>query len=160
MQYATPEDLAVWLEPDPVPANANRLLRAASALVRRDTAGAVYSTDADGTPTRPVVATAFLEATLAQVEAWAANGIDPAKGVAQLPRVIQSKGADGRSVTYADGGGRAALEALASGSVLVDQARTILGNAGLLSNRIVAEPGYARDVEVISYDPVTGVLDR
>lgn len=160
MQYATPDDLGVWLDPDPVPANANRLLRAASGLVRSTTAGAVYHADAEGLPTSSRVATAFLEATLAQAEAWAANGIDPAKGVAQLKRVVQSKGADGRSVTYADNGGRAALEALASGSVLVDQARTILSNAGLISNRIQAEGGYVRDVEVIGYDPTTGVLER
>jgi hypothetical protein len=160
MQYATPADLGVWLDPDPAPANANRLLRSASGLVRNATAGARYAVDADGLPTDPRIATAFLEATLAQAEAWAANGIDPTKGVAQLKRTVQSKSADGRSVTYADNGGRAALEALASGTELVGQARSILSNAGLISNRIQATPGYVRDVEVVSYDPTTGVLDR
>jgi hypothetical protein len=160
MQYATPDDLAVWLDPDPAPANANRLLRAASGLVRDATAGARYAVTPEGLPAATGVATAFLEATCAQAEAWVASGVDPTKGVAQLPRLIQSKSADGTSVTYGDSGGRAALEALASGTSLVGQARSILSNAGLISNSIQAVSPQARVVEAVSYDPTTGVLDR
>lgn len=165
--YATPTDLARWItgrddatDAD-APSNAARLLRYASGLVRRATAGDVYATDELGLPTAPLIRLAFLEATCTQAEQWSTNGIDPTKGVAQLPRIVMSKGADGRSVTYGDSGGRAALEEMASGTMLGDQAGQILSSAGLRGNRVQASPsGVVRDVEVIGYDPTTGVLDR
>lgn len=69
MPYATPAELADWLEPKPAPANAERLLERASRDVDSELKCAVYPVDAAGMPTAQVDIIALREATLEQV-AW------------------------------------------------------------------------------------------
>jgi hypothetical protein len=68
MAYATVEDLAAFLDPDPVPANAARLLERASTKLDRLLIGAVYDTDADGLPADPALAAVFREAVCIQAQ--------------------------------------------------------------------------------------------
>jgi len=124
--YATPEQLAVWTG-EAAPANAARLLRSASLLVRRATLTAVYYTDAQGMPTDPDVAAAFRDATCSQADTWATLGIDPAKGAADMLPVTKSIGT--ATITYATASvttarGTAAVQ-------LTREARLILAEAGL-----------------------------
>lgn len=76
--YATTEQLAEVL--DPLPANAARLLRRASAKVDELLLTAVYDVDADGMPTGDTVKAALVEATCAQVEWWGEIGDDTGSG--------------------------------------------------------------------------------
>lgn len=67
--YATTADLVTYLEPDPVPANADRLLARASEILDGALIGAVYKTDATtGMPTDTDVVDALRNATCAQVQ--------------------------------------------------------------------------------------------
>jgi hypothetical protein len=71
--YATPADLAAWLETDP-PADADRLLRRASDLLDATVYGA-YAVDAGtGLPADPAAAAALRDAACAQVEFWVEVG--------------------------------------------------------------------------------------
>lgn len=78
--FATPRDLADYLNPDAdpgtaePPANAKRLLRNASREVSRITMASIYDTDVDGMPTEDTIAAAFAEATCAQAEWAIGNG--------------------------------------------------------------------------------------
>ena len=69
--YATPEELAEHLAPDPAPADpvAERLLVRASRDVRRATVSARYETDDEGAPTDADILEAMQTATLEQA-AW------------------------------------------------------------------------------------------
>ncbi|KKI18715.1 MULTISPECIES: hypothetical protein [unclassified Leucobacter] len=64
--YATKEQLEVYLEGEPVPDGAARLLRSASRDVDDMLLTAVYAVDAAGMPTDPGVAEALREATCLQ----------------------------------------------------------------------------------------------
>ncbi|WP_448319235.1 hypothetical protein [Streptomyces sp. CO7] len=72
--YATEADLTDYLDPDPVPANAARLLNRASAKLDQLLIGAVYDTDDDGLPTDPALAEVFREAVCIQAAYIAALG--------------------------------------------------------------------------------------
>jgi hypothetical protein len=75
--YATVDDLTDWLDPDPVPANAEKLLaRATRYLDNVLLKTSVYDVDEDGLPTEEKVITALRDATCAQVEWWAAHSDD------------------------------------------------------------------------------------
>lgn len=84
--FATPQQLADYLNPDEAPgtveppANAARLLRAASREVSRITVASEYATDVNGMPTDPAITAAFREATCAQAEWAIANGDDTGDG--------------------------------------------------------------------------------
>ncbi|MEU6033976.1 hypothetical protein ABZ801_01060 [Actinomadura sp. NPDC047616] len=73
--YATPDDLAAWLDA-PAPHGAARLLRVASQIVDDMLIGAIYETTDDGAPTDPEVANRLREATCAQAAYLAALGDD------------------------------------------------------------------------------------
>lgn len=103
--YATTAELKAFLglDPgDPDPANATRYIRTASGLVTEAILAAVYRVDENGVPTDATKAAACRDATLIQVEAWIASGIDPALGTAQVKRAVKTKAASngGLSVTY------------------------------------------------------------
>lgn len=131
--YATTADLTAWTGL-PVPDNADRLLRAASMLVRGATRTAVYSTTPAGLPRDEDVAEAFRDATCAQAEAWAQQDIDPDNPTAG-PRVAQSKSIGSASVTYADAGQIVGSRADAA-RTLGPTALAILADAGLTNGRV------------------------
>lgn len=128
--YATENELAVWLTPDPVPANAAGLLRSASGLIRSETKRARYDTDTDGYPRDTRVREAFREATMAQAKFWADHKIDPSLGAAGVKPVAVSKSIGGASVQYEPGATAAKASAVAG---LAPDAYYILDDAGLLS---------------------------
>lgn len=119
MAYATLEQLAEHLDPDPAPANSQRLLDRASRDVDSELLCAVYDVDASGMPTKQEHIDALREATLEQVSWRLSQGDDDG-----LPSGYQSVSIG--SVTLSRGSG-------ATGGVvrLGDQARQILASAGL-----------------------------
>lgn len=123
--YATEQDLTEW--PVTPTGHEQAALRAASALVEDATLTAIYDVDADGMPTDPDVRAAFRDATLAQVEAWAALGIDPRKGAAGATAagVVTGKSIGGASITRT-AHARAGDDRAAAVSTLTGQAATIL----------------------------------
>ncbi|MDX3712736.1 hypothetical protein PV733_28115 [Streptomyces europaeiscabiei] len=68
MAYATVEEFTDFLDPDPVPANAARLLDRASTKLDKLLLGAVYETDEDGLPTDTALADVFREAVCIQAQ--------------------------------------------------------------------------------------------
>lgn len=96
--YATDAELGAWC--NPLPDNADTLLRDASALVRKATRNDIYDVDAAGKPTDPDVIEAFRDATCKQVAIWAANDIDSNKGAAGLEQLPASSSIAGASVSY------------------------------------------------------------
>ncbi|MFL1440401.1 head-tail connector protein [Nocardiopsis protaetiae] len=64
--YATPAQLAEWLELEDPPAGATLALRDASLVIDGLLVGVVYDTDETGAPTDPDVAEVLMEATCAQ----------------------------------------------------------------------------------------------
>lgn len=140
LTYATPEELAAWIDPDadPTPArptNAAKLLRTASGLVDDALIASLYATDDTGLPTMPKVLQAVKDATCEQAAAWVLAGIDPALGASQLKRVVQSKSLSGVSVTYQASLSDAYKATLADARELTPAAWSILQRAGLLTNR-------------------------
>ncbi len=132
--YATADDLATWISPATVPANATGLLRSASGLIRHATKQALYAT-VDGAPSLPDVAAAFRDATTAQAKFWADNGVDPSLGAAGVAPVAASKSIGGASIAYADA--TAAAEARAGAAdTLAPDAFYILNDAGLLGGMV------------------------
>jgi hypothetical protein len=96
--YATDAELGAWC--NPLPDNADTLLRDASALVRKATRNDIYDVDAAGKPTDPDVIEAFRDATCKQVAIWAANDIDPNKGVSGIEQLPASSSIASGSVSY------------------------------------------------------------
>ncbi|MCX5234441.1 hypothetical protein OG824_04230 [Streptomyces prunicolor] len=68
MAYATVEEFTDYLDPDPVPDNAARLLNRASKRLDSVLIGAVYETDENGLPTDPDLVEVFREAVCIQAQ--------------------------------------------------------------------------------------------
>lgn len=141
MNYATPAELATYLDPDsenPTPPPlATVLVRKASQLVLDATAGAPYGVDEDGYPVDAYLRNAMREATLEQASAWSLHGIDPRKGAAGAPRRVSSKALNGAQASYvADPQADTALSALWAGDSLTSAALAVLRNAGLITTRV------------------------
>lgn len=66
--YATVEEFTSFLDPDPVPDNARRLLTNASRRLDGLLIGARYDTDTNGMPTEPDVIDLFREAVCLQAQ--------------------------------------------------------------------------------------------
>lgn len=128
--YATTEELSNWLGNE-LPANADRLLRYANALVRRATLTAVYETDLDGSPADAAIAQALRDATTAQVEVWLSLSIDPVAGAADGGRVVASKALGPANIQYATYAATAEARARAARR-LCDLSYSILLDAGLV----------------------------
>jgi hypothetical protein len=96
--YATDAELGAWC--NPLPDNAETLIRDASGLVRKATRNDIYDVDAAGKPTDPDVIEAFRDATCKQVAIWAANDIDSNKSVAGIEQIPASSSIAGGSVSY------------------------------------------------------------
>jgi hypothetical protein len=143
--YATPADVAEYMTGDRASAplsNAAPLIRHASRLVLKATRAAVYRINpTTELPLDPKLVATFREAVCAQVEAWASNDIDPAKGRSQVKPAVASKSAGGLSVSYTQDQAAALQRSdLASGNILVPAAWDILSDGGLLSTNLQA-PG-------------------
>jgi hypothetical protein len=129
--YATSTDLATWTGTT-APANAAQLLRSASLLVREATMAACYDVDDTGLPSDATLLQAFNDATCAQAAFWAANGIDPGKGVAGI-KLATSKSIGSANVGYANG--TIAIQAAADSiTSLVPDAARVLADIGLITN--------------------------
>lgn len=133
--YATPTDLADWLD-TPAPPNATVLLRRASVLVTKACRNDVYDTTPAGLPTDDDLLEAVRDACCEQASVWNANGIDPIAGVGGLTPNLSSTGIDGATLAYST----AAIDAARTGSLdaLTTSALDILRNAGLASARVVS----------------------
>lgn len=68
MPYATVADFTAFLDPDPVPANAARLLDRASEVLDELLIGVRYDTDELGAPTDPQLVELFRKATCLQAQ--------------------------------------------------------------------------------------------
>jgi len=68
MAYATVEEFTDFLDPDPVPVNASRLLDRASTKLDQLLIGAVYETDEDGLPTDTALTAVLKEAVCLQAQ--------------------------------------------------------------------------------------------
>ncbi|TDD90777.1 hypothetical protein [Actinomadura rubrisoli] len=125
MAYATVTELTGFLDPEPVPAGAARLLDRASRDVDLALECAIYAVDAGGLPTDAGIAATLKEATLEQaawrIENGEEHGIASPAGSAAIGSV---------NVT------RAASGAAGSGSVgdLGAQAYNVLRLAGLAAD--------------------------
>lgn len=128
--YATPSDLMPdWL--DEIPANATRLIRAASVMVEDTTRLALYATDTQGLPTEPEVIEAFRDAVCNQVAIWHAGELDPNAGAAGQALYVKSQTVDGGSVTLE---GHVSVEERTKAATGLDNSTLmILRNAGLLT---------------------------
>ncbi|GAB3598654.1 hypothetical protein GCM10027586_00820 [Kineococcus gypseus] len=133
--HASTNDLLGWLDDGELPRNAERLLRSASLLVTDATRAAVYPTRPDGTPLVQATSDALRDATCAQVAAWLALGIDPAKGAAGVAPQASSKSIGGASVQYAVYASTAEAAAR-SATTLCDEAARLLAHAGLLTAQV------------------------
>lgn len=77
MAYATVDELTDWLDPEPVPDGAARMLaRATRYMDNVLLKTAVYPVDDNGLPTEEAHINAMREACCALVEWWAENGDD------------------------------------------------------------------------------------
>lgn len=135
--YATPGELAAWLDPEPSPANAAGLLRSASGLIRSETKTAIYTTDAEGYPTDTSTREAFRVATMAQVKFWSDSSINPALGAAGVQPLAASKSIGGASIAYSVYAATAEARANSAGALGPD-AFYILEDAGLLGGDVVS----------------------
>lgn len=160
--YATPEDLARWIDPDATapepPANATLLLREATNTVLDVLGGSVYATDRlTGLPTDAATLVAIQSAVLQQAADLASNGIDPRKADGGLRPEVASKSLAGMSVSYVQNGSAAATRAALAGGQVSSGAWGYLDRAGLLTSRVSTLPVLA-DTYVADrpIDPDTG----
>jgi len=140
MIYATTDELLNAPGVQEAPADPEGLLSAASALVTRVTAGAVYATFEDGTARDPRIRAALRGAAIAQAKFWAAHDLDPAAGALGAVSggaVVSSKSIKGASVSYDTGAAREYQAARAAALVaLCPPALLVLEAAGLTSGRV------------------------
>lgn len=126
--YAESHDLADHMAE--VPDDAEVLIRFASVLVRRATRFDVYDTTPAGMPDDPWIIDAFRDATCVQAAMWAANGVNPAAGVAGVDGGVDSSTIAGATVKYNTSH---VDEARASVDTLAPMALAVLRAEGLAS---------------------------
>lgn len=119
--YATPADFNALGAADLSVPEINRLLGAASRLVRNATRAAIYDTDSAGKPSDPDILAAFVEATTLHARAMLDAGItNPAAGAtAGAAATVSSASILGASITYGTG-------SAASGSTVTDDRAALL----------------------------------
>lgn len=163
-EYATPEELATWIDPDATdptpPPNAMLLLRTAAATIESCTMGSVYTIGTDGLPTAAPAALAMKHAVLQQAADLATNGIDPTKADGGLRPEVASKSLAGMSVSYVQNGAAAATRAALAGGQVSPGAWGYLDRAGLLTSRVSTLPGVGIDTYLLPgpFDTSTGRL--
>lgn len=110
--YATEEDLITYTGDVHTPDNVDRLIAAASALVRRATRTAHYSTTPAGAPSDADIADGFRDAVCAQIQWWSDNEIDPQTATARIGSGVKSKSIGSASITYEDTSAATAVAAV------------------------------------------------
>lgn len=130
--FATADQLTSWAGySNPQSISVDALLRSASLRVAEAVKTAIYDVDDLGAPTDADLVDAMRDATCAQAAAMAANGVNPAGGVAGASGAVQASSIGSASVQYAvasnAGSTRQALL-----TQLTDEAAMILSNAGLI----------------------------
>lgn len=122
--YATPEQLADWLDVDDEgsPDNAAGLLRSATVLVAEACNLSPYIGAAGDSP--------LADATCAQVASWIALGVDPNKSGLDLPGPVKQSDILGAKVVRDTTALSALMSEVADG--LCGEAEAILRQAGLL----------------------------
>jgi hypothetical protein len=129
--YATSADLADWMTPTALPANAAQLLRTASMTVHEATMTSYYDVDGTGLPTDATTLQAFKDATCAQAAALSLAGIDPLSGGVLKSGVASQKAVGSARIDYADATAAAASrQALTTD--LCTEAHRILQQAGIM----------------------------
>lgn len=114
----------------------DRMINYASALMRRETRGALYSVDETGMPTNERIRDAFKYATSAQVQAWVeADIVDQLDtGGATSEALVASSSNNGSSVTMDYSESTKARENLLGGGLALG-AMLLLEDAGLTSGK-------------------------
>lgn len=130
MQYATLAQLAGFVYDNEastgqLPPDASRLLKRASELIQDHTVTAVYSTLADGTPRDSRIATAFQNATCAQVEYWLTGDEED-----DIQGPLQGMSTGSQQQQYGAGQNRA------TPMYLAPRAARLLRNAGLMNANV------------------------
>lgn len=137
--YADVDDLEGWVQDD-VPDNADLLIRSASLLVRRATAGDYYDVDVAGKPSDVDLLQAFNDAVCAQVASWVALGIDPAAGAGgAVTAAVASSSLLSGSVTYntsATTSTPIVAARIAAATALCDESIQILQQAGAAASAV------------------------
>lgn len=123
--YATATDLTNWLAPDAAPANADRLRRSATLVIAEAANRDPYTDAPTGTDVAPL-----RDAVCAQVAAWIAAGVDPAKLGVLDEAPVKKASINGADVEY-DTKTQTEARSLAARE-LAPQAESILMAAGLL----------------------------
>lgn len=136
--YCTVDDIAENVPGDVLPDDRKvieRMIKFASAIIRRHTVSAVYRVTKDGAPFEQSIKEAFQSATIAQVRAYLEAKLTMAvfSGGIGLEPTVAASSANGASVTFSDSGSDAAVKNLLHGG-LCKEAWLYLADAGLLDN--------------------------
>lgn len=127
MAYATVEEFTDYLDPDPAPTTAARLLRDSSEIIDSLLIGAMYATDDSGMPTEADVIDALKRATCAQARYTLELG--------------DETGAKGQYASWSTGGVSVTRAYAVAGSNqlqrVAPQAVLILRSEGLLPSYVV-----------------------
>ncbi|MEK0056847.1 hypothetical protein [Corynebacterium sp. KPL2825] len=117
-------------------AQLDRMISLASAIMRRETRGALYAVDEAGMPTNERIIDAFKYATSAQVQAWVEADITDqlSTGGATSEALVASSSNNGSSVTMDYSESTKAREHLLSGGLALG-ALLLLEDAGLTSGK-------------------------
>lgn len=152
--YATPSDLASWLQGSP-PTTVVPLLRSATFVIAEACARNPYSDTPTGTD-----AAVLRDATCAQVAAWVALGINPDAVGIDGPAPVKKSSILGADIEYDT---KAAVEARSQAArELAPQAESILDAAGLLwvPKPLADTSGALRHFGLSSPGPTFGGLER
>lgn len=137
--YITEENLATELGADTIatlegdhPGTVGRLITDTAARIRRFTAGAIYDTNLDGSPSNPELAEVFKRATIAHLATVAAAGIshDVLNGGASTKPRVASTSENGASITFDYAQADASTTVMIGGG-LAPAAERILADVGL-----------------------------
>ena len=124
--YATEGEFAAWLNPDPAPSGAARLLRDASEDVDEMLLTAIYRVDEDGLPVDAPVIEALRDATCAQAWHRSEHGDD-------VEISMSSEAVSLGPLSFGGGGAGKASQGIPQHS---PRALRILRNAGLIPGTV------------------------
>lgn len=129
MAYATEEEFAAFLDPEPLPANARRLLDTASDQIDELLVGAVYDTDEVGDPVGLNLSKVFAKAVIYQAQYLKETGDETgananvssmSQGGLSIARALRGSSGSGRTPRYSEN----AIGVLRTGGLLSIHPRT------------------------------------